>query len=612
MNLLKAFDNKFGEEGFKVGSLSIIEFAERWCGQKLLLWQRVVAKIYAGEELLDEPLPGYKVSEQEWFDAQIAAGRMPRDTLRRVRKHGMKGFKSILLVVGRRGGKSTIIAVCALYTAYKVLSYDNPQEHYGIQENDVIQIAVAATSSTQSERSPFAKISAICETAIAKSLPLARYIDDDGLKNKIVFLKTNHDREVQTELAKRGISKRVATLQIHAYHSNVDSLRGGAIIAAIFDEFAQFQVNQRGLDSAEYFYNSLVPSTIQFGEDGKIFILSTPRGEIGKFWQIFVEAWKGMRESTIALKAPSWICWESEPPERQRQGITLEKMSASEDIDFNWDPLVETFEEAWKRTPAHVKQEWGAEFVGAQEQWLPSIMIEHPDPEKGVIDPRLKHVTQGAIGRYYTCHVDAATKTDAFALSVVHREIDKDVGDKVVVDHAVRWYVAPSIHYEDRPHEFVIRQDGPEPPQIYFKAIENYLKKNILMRFNIQLLTFDQMQSHQMAENLSEFIWEKQLHTMIKIIPFTKPFNTARSNLFETLVLENRFKSYPHEILVEELKGLQKDRLGKVEKGPMTTDDIWDTVSTAAMHALDLPPDVDSGVRDWAFGVDPSFPMIKM
>jgi hypothetical protein len=557
-------------------------------------------------------LSGYEVSEMEWFETQIAEGRMPPDILKRIRKHGIKEFRSILLVVGRRGGKSTVIAICSLFTAYKVLYHDNPQAYYGIQENDVIQIAVAATSSTQSERSPFAKILAICEKAIADNLPLARYIDDDGLKGKVVYLKTNHDRRVERELIRHGVSRRVATLQIHAYHSNVDSLRGGAIIAAIFDEFAQFKVNQRGIDSAEYFYNSLVPSTIQFGEDGKIFILSTPQGEMGKFWEIYVEAWKGMRSHTIALKAPSWVCWEDEPPERRKQGITRQKMSDSEDINFYWNPAIETFEEAWKRAPASVKQEYGAEFVGAQEQWLPSIMIEHPDPEKGVIDSRLPHIKQGVIGRMYTCHVDAATKTDAFALSVVHREVDKDGGDKIIVDHAVRWYVAPSMHYEERPYETVIRQEGPEPPQIYFKAIEKYIKEEILMRFNVQLLTFDQMQSHQMAENLSEFIWEKGLHTVIKVIPFTRPFNIKRADNFETLVLENRFKCYPHPLVVEELKGLQKDKTGKVEKGPTTTDDIWDTLSTAALHALELPPDVDSGARGWSFSVDPSFPMIKM
>ncbi len=610
--LLRAFDQHFGSEG-QIELLPIIKFAEEWCGQRMLIWQRVVLKLYAGEKLKEIPDPGYEISEQEWFDRMLDQGRMPSDTKERLNREGFKGFKSILLVVGRRGGKSTVIAVAALYSAYKVLLHDNPQAYYKMQENDTIQIAVAATSAAQSQRSPFKKIIAICQKAISKNLPLADWIDEDGLKQQTIYFKTVHDRMVQRELARKGVkNQRVATVQINAYHANVDTLRGGAVLAAIFDEFAQFPVTQKGLDSAEYFYNSLVPSTVQFGDDGRTFIISTPQGELGKFYDIYLETWRGTRASTIGIQMPSWEAWEYEPLETRKFGITRELMSESEDVHFTWDPNIETFEDAWMRTPSAVKMEFGAEFIGAQEQWLSPILIVNPEPGKGFRNPNLQHMTQGVIGRMYTLHCDAATKTDAFAIALVHREEDKENGDQIIVDHAVRWYVAPDLYYTDRDYEFVVRQSGPEPPQIYFKQIEQYIKEFILGRFNVALISFDQHNSHQMAERLQEYIWQKQMHTMVKVIPFTQPFNRKRNAFFETMILENRIHSYSHPILEEELRGLQKDRFGKVEKGPLTTDDLYDAVSTAALHAMDLPTDYDTGFRNHTFNMDPSIAQIRM
>jgi hypothetical protein len=115
-----------------------------------------------------------------------------------------------------------------------------------------------------------------------------------------------------------------------------------------------------------------------------------------------------------------------------------------------------------------------------------------------------------------------------------------------------------------------------------------------------------------MVENLAEFAFHKQISTSIDVKPFTAPFNKRRSDVFEALILENRIHSYPHEILEEELRGLQKDKFGRVDHGPISHNDLYDCISTAAMFALDLPADAEDSYRGYAFGLDPSFAQVRM
>ena len=131
---LDSFNKVIKKEDVGPGAkaMPICAFAEKWCLQKPLLSQRVILKLYAGERLLEETLPGYEMSEQEWFETMYDKGYFPPNIKDAVEEG--RGFQDILLVVGRRGGKSTMIAIAALYSVYKVLMYDNPQKYYDIQE----------------------------------------------------------------------------------------------------------------------------------------------------------------------------------------------------------------------------------------------------------------------------------------------------------------------------------------------------------------------------------------------------------------------------------------------------------------------------------------------
>lgn len=331
-----------------------------------------------------------------------------------------------------------MIAIAALYSIYKVCLIPNPQKHYGIQEGSDIEVSVAATTGSQTERAPFAKIKSICDKAITVNSPLSNIIED--IRARTIIFITEADREKKQALLARGNNRKYyGTVKIEAYNSNADSFRGGAVIAAIMDEFAQYAIHkQTGEDAAEYFYDTLVPSVHQFKGDGRVFILSTPQGKIGKFWTLYNELWEGRAEKTIGVKMPSWEAWAG-MPDKYPAKMTLESMADDPRIPFKWDyrgkntedGKPEPFDRAWAATSASVKREYGAEFEGAEAQWIDDILVHNTyTQELGFRWPWLKRATVGIMGRTYVAHADPGRSNDSFALAVGHKETHPQRGKR--------------------------------------------------------------------------------------------------------------------------------------------------------------------------------------
>ncbi len=600
----------------------ICEFAEKWCDISPLVSQRVLLKIYAGEPLLDYPVYDNEgilqlVSEQEWFDTMYRKGYFPPGVYESVQRG--EGFQDILLVVGRRGGKSTMIAVAALYTVYKTLQHDNPQRYYGIQEGSVIEVSVAAKTGKQAERAPFSKIRQICEAAIVKGLPLSHYIED--IFAQTIFFLTEEDRRRKEALLARGIRRQQnhGTIRIEAYNSNTDSFRGGAVIAAIMDEFAQYAIHKlTGEDAAEYFYETLVPSVHQFKEDGRVFILSTPQGKQGKFYDLYQELFEEEADSnTIGMKMPVWESWYG-MPDTNKGKVSLESLADDKRIPFRWDyngkntesGEPENVDEALAKAPASFKREYGAEFEGSEDQWIPEVLIYNPtNPEQSFRYPGLEKQTQGAMGRVYVAHADPARTHDGFAFALGHKETHPKRGEEVIIDLAHRWIVKPGPNYRSPgpEHETVITQTTNEPAHIPFREVRKWIERTILLRFGVRLLTMDQWNSQLMIEDLAYFMHNRSLNTGIELLNFTAPLNKEKDDHFQQLLLEHRIKCYHQPVLERELLSLTKDKFGRVQAMAGEHDDLYDCISVVALKAMELPELQDSSKSGNPFNIDPVF-----
>lgn len=620
MSLLQKFDKSVGKEPAILESVPVCKFAKEWCDITPLVSQRVLLKIFAGEELLDKPVDDHEISELEWFESMYAKGYFPTGVKDSVKSGA--SFQDILLVVGRRGGKSTVIAVAALYSIYKVLLHDNPQKYYGIQEGSVIEVSVAAKTGKQAERAPYAKIRSICEDAIVKGLPLANFVED--IQASTIFFLTAADRVRKQKLGERNIRRyqNHGTLRVEAYNSNTDSFRGGAVIAAIMDEFAQYQIHkQTGEDAAEYFYDTLVPSVHQFKEDGRVFILSTPQGKIGKFYDLYLDVFHSADEddeiATIGMKMPVWEAWHG-ISNKNRSKVTLRSLADDKRIPFKWDYRgkrtpdgnPEPLEEALAKAPAAFKREYAADFEGTEDQWIPEILIYNSvHPERGFRLPKLQVQHQGIMGRTYVAHADPARTHDGFAVAVGHKERDKLLGEVVIIDLAYRWIVRPDVNYRSTgsQYENVIIPQGANPAHIKFREIRSWIEKHILMRFDVRLFTMDQWNSQLMIEDLYYFVHEKERNTAIELLNFDNKLNSKKADNFQQLLLEGRMHGYYHPILEREMANLYKDKFGRVQALPGEHDDLFDCVSVVAMKALELPEFQDYNTQDTPFNVDPVF-----
>ncbi len=615
------FDRKVKKRR-KLELVPITEFAEKWCNISLLVSQRVLLKIYAGEKLISEPQwdqegNRHEISEQEWFDIMYRRGYFPQGVYEAVEEG--RGFQDILLVVGRRGGKSTMIAVAALYTIYKVLQYDNPQKYYGIQEGSNIEVSVAAKTGKQAERAPFSKIRQICEAAIVKGLPLADYIEQ--IHASTIFFLTEEDRRRKQALWEKNIRRNQnhGTLRIEAYNSNTDSFRGGAVIAAIMDEFAQYAIHkQTGEDAAEYFYDTLVPSVHQFKEDGRVFILSTPQGKQGKFYELYQELFEENTESdTIGMKMPVWESWFG-MSDKNRGKVSLESLADDKRIPFNWDykglhtpdGQTQPLAEALAKAPSSFKREYGAEFEGAEDQWIPEILIWNPsNPEQSFRYPGLEKQRQGAMGRTYVAHADPARTHDGFAIAVGHKETHPVRGEEVIIDLAYRWIVKPGPNYRSPGPEYedVIVQTGPEPAHVPFREVRKWIERNVLLRFGVRVLTMDQWNSQLMIEDLVYFIHNRGLNTGVELLNFDRKVNQEKADNFQQLLLEHRIKSYYNPVVERELTHLYKDKFGRVLAMTGEHDDLYDCISVVAMKAMELPELQDYSKQGSPFNIDPVF-----
>ena len=74
--------------------------------------------------------------------------------------------------------------------------------------------------------------------------------------------------------------------------------RGLAASTVIFEELATY-TDTNGHQSGEAVYKALAPSVVQFKGEGRIIALSSPRGQLGVFHRLFLQA--AAREDGYAL-----------------------------------------------------------------------------------------------------------------------------------------------------------------------------------------------------------------------------------------------------------------------------------------------------------------------
>ena len=475
-------------------------------------------------------------------------------------------------------------AIIALYEIYKLLLKDNPQEHYNILFGEPIQVACVADTSTQAGETILAKTA-----ALVKNCPwlLDKIHTDDVDKSTYMRFRTKADvRQDDKLFRERGLRSYTASVVLRGYSSNAGAARGRAIIVVVFDEIAHYQ-NREGRDNAYNLYQALTPSTTDFGSDGKIVCISSPKYEFGQFFDLYTSLWSGGKQNAIGVQIPSWEMYiNSErigrPPRFTFEGLKTD----SETIEFGTP-------EWWR--------EYGAKFQKNVSLYMNEKHIERmfklADQYKwdwqGHWNPNTKSVDGGGVPlHYYHFHGDPAKNHAGFGMIVAHYDSETD---KVFVDWGWRHKVRQRINekpLDDREYLY------PQNEIIDYESVEDQCK-DLIRKFHLRTLSFDQWNSVGSIQRLKKFARKVGMGDTLKVKEetFTGPKNYRMYENLRTELANERVVCPRWMILSQELNNLidNKGKIDKPDSGPVQTKDVADCLAVLVTRCLE---DAEKGRKD--------------
>lgn len=484
--------------------------------------------------------------------------------------------KELVLVLGRRAGKSALSAIIASYEIYKLLARGHPQAHYGIPTGSEIRILCVANDKEQ---------------ASIVYGDISGYIDEVDYFKSALSGKTQTFLRFQTDSDKK--KNRKASIVATFKSSIAKGLRGRGIMAVILDELAFFVDD--GNSSAERIYKAIVPSISQFSpkdpknrrrpvgpSDGRVISISSPDAREGFFYRLYqLSLTKGLESSNmLMIQAPTW---EVNP--------TLDR--SYYEIEYHKDPK-------------SFATEHGAEFSDRVRGWI--------EDRKDLLDcvvPTLRPMSKGSSREPFWAGVDFGIVNDGTAIALTRMN-----GGKIELAYHEVWY-AKKKWKESNPHldspvsGYAMRLQ--DVPRLDITELAEWFKM-LCSRFYIVKGVFDQWAGP---------IFEQELHkrglTQFEMRHFSVAESSQMFQTFKMLMFSNKLSMYDHPIpesvtsdmstrlhspIVSELLELQATSGGKnitVVEAPDIAgkhDDVSDafarSVLLASEHIRDYPGALES------------------
>jgi hypothetical protein len=303
---------KKGSSDGQADFLNVMEFIDQFnlLPQGLYPVQRFIVKLYYniplervqktifitgmfGGEVL------HSFTEAEYLSYLYDTGRC------NIKDEDFKPRRELILVLGRRSGKSALSAIFAAYEIYKLLRRGFPQSFYGMMPSSDIRILCVANDKEQAS---------IVYDDVRSHIESVDYFKSAraNMTQTYVRFRTDSDRQRGGDAAKGSIS-------VTFKSSIAKGLRGRGIICAILDEIAFFVDD--GKSSAERVYKAIFPSLSTFSpkdpsnkhvplgpSEGRMILISSPDAREGFFYRMYQMAKSGDRAASnmLLIQAPTW------------------------------------------------------------------------------------------------------------------------------------------------------------------------------------------------------------------------------------------------------------------------------------------------------------------
>jgi hypothetical protein len=311
-----------------------------------------------------------------------------------------------------------------------------------------------------------------------------------------------------------------------------------------------------GLDYA--LYDDLKPSLATFGKDGKMMMLSNPKGPIGLLHDLHENRVED--PTTLIMRLPTWLA----NPNIGKEFLDNEK----------------------KKNPSEFQMQYGAEFGASSSD----PMFNSEDIDRMFSSMSMVKRKEQAEGHFeYFCHLDPARTSDYYALVIAHTEnmygqIGPDFQPlkRVVIDHIHFW----NPRTKNQP--------------VKEKDVEDYVIE-LHRKFKFKQVSIDQWNSQSSIITLQSRrvpIVERQFNKEYKEKIYTELSQLVRDDRIDIYDLSGgEYRDLDHKLIslneIQEAKiqflFLQKKWKGKryyIEALSGYKDDICDAVAAVAFECL--------------------------
>jgi hypothetical protein len=306
---------------------SILDYTERQSGLGIKLFpvQRLILKLYYGIELDDRkksipilnPLVGkvrFKLTELGYLQYLFESGRC------NIHEQNSRPRRELVLSLGRRTGKTSLLSIISNYELYRLLSLGDPQAYYQLPSSQQIQISCVGVDKDQAHL-----MLRDWQAYLQKVPSFAPFIQYHSLSR--IQLWTPADKLCGRA---RG-SLRVA------FKSSLSAEGIACTNAALaLDDLALFRDERRAYDALAPTTKHLIPKRRKTSE-ARIVCASSPRYRKGKFYELFHRGMVDKYKTSLVIQAPTW--------------------------EVNPAIPSEFYQERYRESPRLFYQEFGAQFL---------------------------------------------------------------------------------------------------------------------------------------------------------------------------------------------------------------------------------------------------------
>jgi len=321
----------------------------------------------------------YTFNETEYLHFLFNEGRI---NVKEITGNPADQRENLQLVIGRRGLKTSSIAVLICFETYKLLKRYSPQEFYKIMPDDEIWFSCLATDK---------------EVASELFRRICGHLERSNYFKKFRNQATQSSMRLSTQRDLEKYNHERPTIRVSASACSARGTRSHNNIVVVMDEMAHFfegNSSSASDKSDTAVYESATPSVAKFSSPegnphGKVIAISSPNDRSGKFFEINQRSMESSCTDWLMIQAPSW------------------------EVDYTLSPKY--LRNKYIENPVTYMTEFGAEFSDRVSAW-----IENEQMLRLNIIPGLKQKKMSYERIPHFMGIDVGLKNDGTAIAICH------------------------------------------------------------------------------------------------------------------------------------------------------------------------------------------------